>query len=176
MASHVVLVGLPATGPLPESFSPTGQGKHREGFVVRFETDDGQQWVGNFQPGSFGLDTVYDHPNGRDVLVIARGQGYLVDPNDRNKRDYFGGDIQDSFTVPELSAVVFGNGLWFEAIGSAGLIWRSERISWDGMRDLAKDSLRLFGEAWNPMQNCWVPFELDLLTGGFKGGSYSWGT
>jgi hypothetical protein len=72
-----------------------------------------------------------------------------------------------------LSSVLFGNGLWFELLGAVGLHWRSRRISWDGMREVRLEGLRLFGEAWSPFEDCWLPFELDLCSGEFTGGSYN---
>jgi hypothetical protein len=49
MRHFEVLTGLPPYGPPAERFSATGQGTHREGFVVRFTDSRGRQWVGNFQ-------------------------------------------------------------------------------------------------------------------------------
>jgi hypothetical protein len=129
--------------------------------------------VGNFQRGLSSFEDVLQHPNGRELLVIAGGQGYIVDPNDRAKREYFGADIEIALQVPELSNVVFGNGLWFESVGPDGWQWQSGRISWDGMRELRRDGLRLFGEAWSPLEDRWLPFELDLRSGRFTGGSYN---
>jgi hypothetical protein len=116
---------------------------------------------------------VLEHPDGRHLLVIAGGQGYIVDPNDRSKREYFGASIEVVLRVPELGTIVFGNGLWFESLGPDGWRWRTGRISWDGMRELRREGLELLGQAWSPLENCWLPFELDLRSGEFKGGSYN---
>lgn len=174
MPTFDVLPGLPPYGDMPDPFTATGQGRHREGYVIRFRPDGSVPWAGNFQRGLTSFDDVLQHPNGRDLLVIAGGQGYIVDPNDRAKREYFGADIAIAYQVPELNSVVFGNGLFFESLGPDGWQWRSGRISWDGMRDLRRDELRLFGEAWSPLENCWLPFELDMGSGQFTGGSYNW--
>ncbi len=173
MATFDVLPGLPPYGESPEAFTATGQGRHREGYVVRFHPDASASWVGNFQPGVSSFEDVLPHPNGREFVVIAGGQGYVVDPNDRAKREYFGVQIEIALEVPELSGVLFGNGLWFEFLGPVGLQWRSRRISWDGMRAVRREGLRLFGEAWSPIEDCWLPFELDLCSGEFTGGSYN---
>jgi hypothetical protein len=107
------------------------------------------------------------------LLVIAGGQGYIVNPNDRTNREYFGADIEVVVPVLELNSVVFGNGLWFESLGPDGWQWRSSRISWDGIRELRRDGWRMFGGAWSPLEDRWLPFELDLRTGEFTGGSYN---
>lgn len=171
MPQYEVLRGLPPYGPPDEQFTETGQGAYREGLVVRFADGEGRQWVGNFQPGLGGVDTVLDHPDGRRVFVIAGGQGYIVDPEDRSSRNYFGGNIESAISLPGLG-VIFGNGLWFEAIGPDGPLWKSDRISWDGMQNLEITGQTLTGEAWDPMQECWVRFELDVATGHSQGGSF----
>jgi hypothetical protein len=172
VATFEVLPGLPPYGPWAEAFTATGLGRQREGVVVRFQPDQGESWVGNFQRGASNLDSVLSHPNDREVLVIAGGEGYVVDPQDRTKREYFGGYIQLVLQVPELSAIVFGNGLWFELLGPAGWLWTSGRISWDGMREVRREGLRLSGEACSP-QGPSIAFVLDLRSGEFTGGSYN---
>jgi len=172
MARFEILPSLPVYGPLAEPFTATGQGSHREGFVVRFTTNRGENWVGNFQPGLSGFCEVFQHPNQREVIVVSGGQGYVVDPDDASKREYFGSSIDVAFALPERNLIAFGNGLWFEAIGLDGFLWKSERISWDGMQELRRDGANLRGEAWSPLEDRWIPFELDLLTGASNGGSY----
>lgn len=171
MARHQVLTGLPAYGPPAEPFTAGGHGAHREGFVVGFADMEGRRWVGNFQPGLGGVDTAVDHPDGRRLIVIAGGQGYVVDPEDPSYRDFFGGQIEVVLPLPN-PGLLLGNGLWFEAIGPEGLLWRSDRISWDGMRSLKITGPNLSGEAWDPLSDSWVPFALDLITGRSRGGSY----
>ena len=135
MRHFEVLTGLPPYGPPAERFSATGQGTHREGFVVRFTDSRGRQWVGNFQPGLAGVSEAIEHPDGQRVMVFAEGQGYVVDPDDPAHRSYCGGNVESIMRVP-AAGVILGNGLWFEAIGPSGPLWTSDRISWDGMRGL----------------------------------------
>src|SRR5437879_2745089 len=66
-----VLPGLPTSGPWPEQFSSTGQGMHREGFVVEFSPEGKPPWVGNFQPGMTGYSAVLQHLDGTSLIVIA---------------------------------------------------------------------------------------------------------
>lgn len=75
------LPGLPPYGELPLRFSAHGVGTHSEGFVVEFQTSTDRNWVGNFVRGLNKFDWIGSHPNGREALVIAGGQGYLIDPN-----------------------------------------------------------------------------------------------
>ena len=167
-----VLPGLPPYGPSAEPFTATGDGTHREGFVVQFAAPDGGSWVGNFQRGLSSFDDVRAHPNGRDVLVIAGGQGYIVGPAERSKRAYFGATIDRAIHRDEPPMAIYGNGLWFEAIDVSGLRWRSGRISWDGMQGVTMEGNQITGEAWSPFEERWMPFTVDADTGRFVGGSY----
>jgi len=131
MPRFEIEAGLPPYGPVAEPFSKSGRGTHGEGLVVRFTDSRGRHWHGNFQPGSWGVNAVLDHPDGHRVIVISSGQGYFIDPDNRARREYFGSDLRMILPVPGWG-VIFGNGLWFEAVGVSGVLWISDRISWDG--------------------------------------------
>ncbi len=148
---------------------------YREGLAVEFYTDKGETWVGNFQLGLAGVSDATPHPNGRDVIVIAGGQAYIIDPETRSLVTHFGGQIEKIIDVPELQEIVFGNGLWFACIGSEGLMWKTRRLSWDGMRSLLLDVTTLSGEAYDPRDDSWWPFSVDLTNGQVEGGSYDEG-
>lgn len=174
MSTFEVLPGLPPYGPEALPFSATGLGTHSEGFVVQFIGDDGSAWVGNFQPGLSSCQEIIRHPNGREFIVIASGQAYVVDPNNPTAWQHFGGQIEHVFEIKDLNAILLGNGLWFELIGRVGMIWRTRRISWDGMDNLKVNDLQVVGDAWSP-DDRWYAFTLDLTDGSVEGGSYSLG-
>jgi hypothetical protein len=168
-----VLAGLPAYGPPATSFSPAGKQLHSEGLVVRFTAGDGASWVGNFQRGGSDYDRIPPHPNKKDALIIASGQGYIVDPVKHRLVGFLDGEIVDLFDHPSQRAVVLNQqNLSFAAIGATGNIWQSRRISWDGFRSLTTLGTKLSGEAWRPHDDEWRPFVLDLETGEVVGGSY----
>lgn len=172
MTAFEKLPGLPPYGPEAMPFSATGQGTHREGLVVRFTADDGSSWSGNFQPGIGQFEAILRHPDSRRVVVVARGQAYVVDPNNSSKWECFGGSIETVLRIRELNALVFGNGLWFELVGAYGTIWQSRRISWDGMRDVSIQGLTLTGKSWF-YDGTWSDFTVDLVEGTVTGGSYN---
>jgi hypothetical protein len=171
-ASFRVLPGLPATGPLPEQFSATGQGKHREGFVVEFETSGGVPWVGNFQPGLVRHSQVVMHPDGERVLVIAGGTAYVINPATRELIATFGAQIEMVIADEDRHQLILGNGLEFEALAASGTRWRSRRLSWDGVQNVRIEGSALRGEAWNPGDDSWNEFTLDLESGDVVGGSF----
>lgn len=165
-----VLDGLPPYGPPAEPFPESGQGMHREGFVVEFFDAHDGGWIGNFQRGMTGLDMVAECPDGTSLLVIAGGEAYVIAPDERRCIRTFDGQIEHVFQLPDRFIV--SNGLWLEATDGEHLMWRTRRISWDGMRSLRLDSERVLGEAYDPMTDEWVSFSVNLEDGEVAGGSY----
>jgi len=172
MAEFRELPGLPAYGPMPLQFSSTGQGMHREGFVVEFLPGREDKWVGNFQLGLTGYRAVVAHPDGRCFIVISGGEAYVVDPRAKKVEEVFGGQIEFVALVSEIDALVFGNGLWFDIVRPDGCRATTRRISWDGMTEIAINGSRLRGQAYDPLSESSVPFEVNLLDATHTGGSY----
>jgi len=168
-----ILPGLPGDGPVPVQFSATGRGTHAEGQVVEFTLASSEKWIGNFQAGVGGVSTALADPHDRDhAIVVSGGQGYVVASARRELVRCFGGMITDLLLLPDQRALLVGNGLWFERIEGGETRWRSRRVSWDGMANVRVEGDRLKGDAYDPMDDRWAPFELDLDTGEVLGGSY----
>jgi hypothetical protein len=158
-----ILPGLPASGPPALYF--TKRGKFSEGLVIRFHPRKSESWVGNFLgAGLTRHRDAFDHPNGSDVIVVADGEASIVDPEARTVR-YIAGNVENVIRVSSLGLILVPNGTDFIAFKSDNTGWRSERISWDGFRNLRVRETDLLGEAYTPIENAWVPFTLDLITG-----------
>lgn len=154
----------------PESFQRTGG----EGFVVEFLPGTSDSWVGNFERGLTSFDRALEHPNHYDILVIAGGSGYVVDPGRRKCISRFGDFIEGLWEIPSLNGIVLNHqGLAFEFIGEKGSIWHTRRLSWDGFTDLVVSDRFISGLAWSPLDEAWIDFEVDLMTGQSKGGAYN---
>ena len=165
------LSALPTSETPVLRFSATGAGLHAEGFVVEF-TLGHSSWNGNFARGVSQIDTVTHHHDCRDALVIAGGTAYVVDPAAQAIRCHFGGTIVDMFTHPTRRWLIINNqNIAFSALGPDGEVWRSRRISWDGLRAMSLNGDVLEGEAWDAMSKTWVPFALNLENGMVVGGS-----
>lgn len=144
-----ILSGLPAYGELPLQFSASGMGMHSEGFVVQFFPLETPSWIGNFQRGLTKFDSVLNHPNGDAVIVAAGGECYTIDLNRKHLIEHFGGDIVSAIEVPSKPLIVFEGSVRFEGVGTTGRLWRSNRISWDGIRNTEIQGEELLGEAWS---------------------------
>lgn len=167
-----IVDGLPTSGPLalgfPEEFARLG----REGLVVEFESPRGT-WTGNFERGLGGLDLARAHPNGRDVVVLSRGDCWIVDPERRSANQILGA-VEALLDVEDPPGFVLNcQGITLARIGPAGLLWRTRRLSWDGFDRLEIAGGELTGVAWSAPEDRWIPFEVDLRTGRSNGGSYS---
>ena len=172
MSQYEILPGLPPYGREALPFSATGMGTHSEGFVIRFLPGTEGSWVGNFQPGMTDYYDVIPHPDGKRLIVNSGGQAYAIDPATPKTWTSFGGSINFAQPVAELKAILFGNGLWFELLGSESTIWQTRRISWDGMCDLAVQGLQLTGRSWH-IDDTWPDFAVDLVDGTVTYGSYN---
>jgi hypothetical protein len=78
------------------------------------------------------------------ILVVSAGQGYLIEPSTRVLKGTVGLQIGLA-TLLESSELLLGNGLWFERLGANNLVWRTKRISWDGMRSIEITNNNLTG-------------------------------
>lgn len=167
-----IVPGLPTYGESALGFSATGHGLHAQGLVVEISPDDGPSWIGNFVRGLSAFDFAELHPNARNVLVIAGGQGYVVDAKQRGVTEMFGAAIVDVIRHPARDWLIFNDQeIRFSALGPDGWVWKSRRVSWDGFRDLHVEAEHVIGEAWSPGDS-WEPFKVNLNTGEVAGGSY----
>lgn len=135
----------------------------------------GNLWVGNFEEIWRGLpSSVHADLGPRFTLVVAGGAGYIIDAVDRRLVQELAIDIQHVWFQQDLEAFIISNGLWFEAFGREARLWRSPRLSWDGIRNVERLGLTATGEAYDPTSRDgdWVPFSLDLASGDVRGGSY----
>ncbi len=167
MTRFEILSGLPPYGPMALPFPPDGRQAFTEGLVVRFWPENKKAWIGNFQRSSvMGYDAVLAHPDGRQIMVVAGGAGYVVDSETRceTQRD-LSSDIVSARCLPELGIILFEDGLRFAALKAGGEAWASDQIAWDEIRNISIEGACLRAEAYSPLGDRWHPFSLDLNTG-----------
>lgn len=170
---YEILDGLPAYGPMYVPVSEDGEPFYSEGFVVRFYKSDGSEWVANFKPGWTGFSLVVDYPEINRIVVIAKGQGYIMTPDQEVPIDTFGVDIRDAIKTAD-GKIVLVDDIYVRLLDNEGAVWQSERISWDGIKDVKLKDNILTGLSYDPMDsiNEWIPFSIDLDTKEITGGSY----
>jgi hypothetical protein len=167
-----ILEGLPPYGPMPTAFPREWSLLGREGTVVEFKSEEGV-WVGNFQPGLGGLQFAGLHPNGLDVVVIAAGDLWIVNPRERTALWKLP-SLETVLEVHDPEGWVFSRqGIALARLGPNGLMWHTRRLSWDGFDQLHIAEDELSGLAWSPIDDKWCPFSVELKTGKSTGGSYA---
>ena len=170
---YEILDGLPTYGPMYVPVSEDGEPFYSEGFVVRFYKSDGSEWVANFKPGWTGFSLVVDYPEINRIVVIAKGQGYIMTPDQEVPIDTFGVDIRDAIKTAD-GKIVLVDDIYVRLLDNEGAVWQSQRISWDGIKDVKLQDNILTGLSYDPMDsiNKWIPFSIDLDTKEITGGSY----
>lgn len=175
MTSFRVLPGLPPYGALAVSFPAAWGRLGREGVVVEFKPSGGGAWIGNFAPGLGGVTAVVAHPDGRRVLVFAEGDLWSVDPESR-AADELATAVEALWAVRDPDGLVLSRqGLAFLRLGPSGILWHTRRLSWDGFNAVRLSTETISGDAWNPVEDRWMPFEVNLATGASEGGSFGSG-
>jgi hypothetical protein len=170
---YEILNGLPGHGPMYIPVSEDDEQFYSEGFVVRFYKSDGSDWVANFKTGWSNLNFVFDYPEIDRIIVIAKGQGYIMDPNQEKPIETFGLGIKSALVTKE-NEIVLVDDISIEIMTEKGIVWQSERISWDGIKDTELNGNILSGLSYDPTNsfNEWIPFTVDLTTKEIIGGSY----
>ena len=170
---YEILNGLPAYGPM---YVPIGEGYENpfsEGFVVRFFKSDGTSWVANFAVGWTNTSFIKYFQESGLVIVLSKGQGYIISPESTIPLNTFGIDINWMQEINE-ELIAFTNNLQVGTIDKNGHLWMSERIAWDGIKDISCHGHILQGLSLDPTRSddYWVPFSVDLQTRKIEGGSF----
>ncbi|RYE54520.1 MAG: hypothetical protein EOP48_12135, partial [Sphingobacteriales bacterium] len=149
---YEVLDGLPTYGPMYVPVSESGEPFYSEGCVVRFFKSDGREWVANFKPGWTSFSLIVDYPEINQIVVIAKGQGYIMTPDQEMPIDTFGVDIRDAIKTAD-GKIVLVDDLSVRLLDHEGAIWQLERISWDGIKDVKLQDHILTGLSYDPMDS-----------------------
>lgn len=153
--------------------SRSGDAFYSEGFPVRFFRSDGTTWVANFELGWTDLRDVYELLGSSNLLVIAGGVCYMMTPEDVRPISVFGVGYS-TLLIAEDGRIILQDDTDLSIIETNGDHWHTERISWDGIKDLKLENNLVSGFSYDPMNslNEWVVFTLDINTKALIGGSY----
>lgn len=168
-----ILESLPTYGPMYIPVTESGEPFYSAGVAIRFYKADGTDWVANFQPGWTDLKEVYEFTNDQRLLVIARGTCYMMNPEQAKPLSVFGVGYVKVFRTND-QRLILQDQTDLTIIETNGEHWHSERISWDGLKDLRLENNLVTGLSYDPMNDAdeWVPFTFDIDTRTLTGGSY----
>lgn len=154
-------------------FSTRAASHPRDWTAIEFRAPESLPWIGRFDKGLGGLNATVRHPNGTDVVVIASGSAWLVRVRDRHAEEIEPAVFRAwRLTEPER-LVLSCQDIAFLCLGRNGPIWKTDRISFDGFRDLRVDGDFITGKAWQPsIEDEWVSFRVSLADGRLAGGAW----
>jgi len=170
---YEILEALPTYGPMYIPVTENEEAFYSEGFAVRFYKLDGTNWVANFKPGWTDLKIIYELKDTSNLLVIACGTCYLMNPEETKPISVFGVGYSTVFKT-EDGRLVLQDQTDLTIVETNGNHWDTERISWDGLKDLKLENNIVTGLAYDPMNDAdeWVNFTFDINVKTLTGGSY----
>lgn len=167
---HQILPGLFPCGPMARAIPPDWGRLGREGLVVEFVRSDGTSWTGNFKGGVGGTEGLFPYPDSQRVLVLATGDAFLVDPETGSVAEIATG-VDRLWPVHKPVGLIFSlQGLALSRVSTHGTVWRTRRLSWDGLEEVFLTEDEIGGLAWDAIDQTWMPFSVDLHTGASRGG------
>lgn len=155
-------------------YFPGGTGvRGRDGVIVAVEPAEGEKWLGVFAFGFIGgLSGLFGWPDGEKLCVVSRGAGYVVvadDPSVWEEIELY--RIEHVVTASAAGWIVLADRSRIAGFARDGRLWRTEHLSWDGIKDLRESAGLVEGLAWDSPSEEWVRFQVDPKTGIHEGGA-----
>lgn len=148
------------------------QGGWVDGIAVEFPSFG---WCGSFASGDIspnGVTGVYGYPELGKLLVISKGQGFIVDPQAPNNTvELKEQPILGVISNENNNLLVIYDFVRFTAYGHNGREWKTEALSFDGIKIKEVSESFVVGYAWSAPEKNWVEFTLNIKTGEYKGGA-----
>jgi len=170
--SELVSLGGPQRIRIPES------GEDVDALHVKIVPASGASWVGSFARGFESDDFsngVWAWPDGESLAVVSAGYGYVLkaeDPKSWVRLQPM--PITDVRLVPEHQLIVFADFTNIYAYNAEKSVWKSDRLSWDGVTITQVSTSHIFGLGWDAMADKEIEFVIDVRTGQHTGGARPW--
>lgn len=146
----------------------------KDGLVVATHAHCGKCWIGVFAFGDIsgkGTSGLFTTPDPDRLCVISRGVGYLVDANIPEKWEAIRSiPILDVRLIPSHCIIVFANYTELVAYGLKGIVWRTKRLAWDGLKITEVTGSHICGEYEDVQTEQIGTFMVDLSNGSHEGG------
>jgi hypothetical protein len=148
---------LPGTGKFSVpviSFPPNEPGREHDGLWLRVSANGGKTWVGVFEFGYTSppaFSRVVSFPNEESVCVVSNGSAYVV--NTEKPEIWERIPIVPVLAIrslPEYKLLIFSDFTKLCAYGAGGLVWRSPRVCWDGLKITKVTSETVEGTGYDP--------------------------
>jgi hypothetical protein len=163
---------IPGSGGLnvPLFYIPKPKGRlEHDGLWLKFHAARAKTWVGVFAygyPSPPAFSRVFSSPDLDKAYVVANGRGFLVTPSAPEKCEVLAAlPVLEVRSIPEHKMFVFADFTRLAAYGSSGLVWRSPRLCWDGLKITTVTRDTIEGTGYDPTAPGRSRFLVDLRTG-----------
>ena len=149
-----------------------------ESLYVKIEPKHAHHWIGAFARGFESEELVsgiFAWPDPDSLAVVSAGYGYAgraADPKSWVRLQPM--PITDVHVMVEHKLIIFVDFTHIFAYSADKTVWKSDRISWDGITINKVETNHLFGVAWDAMQEKDVEFAIDVRDGKHTGGAQPW--
>lgn len=122
-----------------------------------------------------GLPTgVWSCPAPDDLLAIAGGYAYRIRTLQPEATELLEQrPVVSVLAVPEAALLLLAGFHDVLALGAGGVVWRTARLSWEGLTLARASDGLLHGTGWDMFTDKDVLFTVDLRDGSHQGGGYT---
>ena len=138
-----ILKGLPAYGEMYISIPENGYSEFSEGLAVKFIKNDKTEWIANFETGNSSLKFGKEFKNSQNVLIIACGICYLMNPNEIKPKVEFGNDFEKIFEYKKKFILVGKYSI--SIIEDIDKIIHFDDLCYDGIKNVKVENDNLIG-------------------------------
>lgn len=154
--------------PIYDKYEETIFGSGHNLLWVLFAINDDEKWIGKFESGAVKSNSkVLLCQDAIHCYILVNGNVFYVNALTK-KGDFIikDKDIEDMICIPDMNYLVITNGLsimYFDVV-KQDIIWKSKRISWDGVlfdsytNGIIKGKLNDLGTEY-----CSCPFEFNVF-------------
>ena len=147
----------------------------RSGAYLRVTPRSGPAWVGFFALG-FESDQVVSEicssPDPDAFCAVVGGYAYVVKAH--NPAQWLRVEqrpVVDLRVLSRQGLLLFAGFTSITAVGSSGIAWTTERLTWEGLMITGISGDKLLGHGWDALADKEVSFEVDVKTGKHTGGA-----
>jgi len=162
----------PVSGTTEEYSFATDAAKSSAWSWVHFEHPEGDEWYGSFKEGRVNRWRGIASADQRHFFIIVCGVLYCVDSAERALLCTLAGwSFQDVLVIPHSDHVAIADLTDIGILSPRGLVWRTPRVAWDGVRLLSATESLVEGIAetgHGPSGD--VAFTIDLRSRSVVGG------
>ena len=138
-----ILNGLPTYGEMYISIPENGYSEYSEGLAIKFIKNDNTKWIGNFEVGISSLKFATELKNSEDILIIACGICYIMNPEETKPKVKFGHDYKKVFEYKNKFILIGEYSITI--IENANKIEHFDDLCYDGITNVKLETENLVG-------------------------------